>query len=145
MQFVTGGAFNGKSSWVRAYNQINGDNSRWFSAYLQDILPVSLDHLDKKMVILEGIEQWVKGLLIEVEAEKVRGKWQGLLENWQMWERAEQGRTVILIGSDITKGIVPAEAENRVWRDVTGKVFQDSASFCERADLIWYGLNKRLK
>ena len=145
MQFVTGGAFNGKSSWVRAYNQINGDNSRWFSAYREDILPASLDHLDKKMVILEGIEQWVKGLLTELEAEKVRGQWHALLENWQMWERAEQGRTVILIGSDITKGIVPAEAENRVWRDVTGKVFQDSASFCERADLIWYGLNKRLK
>ena len=33
MQFVTGGAFNGKSSWVRAYNQINEDNSSWISAY----------------------------------------------------------------------------------------------------------------
>ena len=32
-----------------------------------------------------------------------------LLEKWQMWERAKQGRKVILIGSDITKGIVPIE------------------------------------
>ena len=48
MQFVTGGAFNGKSSWVRAYNQINEDNSSWFSAYRQDILPVSLDHFEER-------------------------------------------------------------------------------------------------
>ena len=56
-----------------------------------------------------------------------------------------QGRMVILIGSDITKGIVPIEAENRVWRDVTGRVYQDTVSICNRVDLIWYGINKRLK
>ena len=52
---------------------------------------------------------------------------------------------VILIGTDITKGIVPIEAENRVWRDVTGRVYQDTVSICNRVDLIWYGINKRLK
>ena len=40
MQFVTGGAFNGKSSWVRAYNQINGGNSSWISAYHEYLLPI---------------------------------------------------------------------------------------------------------
>ena len=83
--------------------------------------------------------------MTELDAEGVLGKWHALLEKWLMWERAEQGRMVILIGSDITKGIVPSEAENRVWRDVTGRVFQDTASICERVDLIWYGINKRLK
>lgn len=145
MQFVTGGAFNGKSSWVRAYNQINEDNSSWLSAYSQDILPVSLDHFEKRMVVIEGIEQWVKEWLTELDPEAVLGKWHALLEKWCMWERAEQGRWVILIGSDITKGIVPSEAENRVWRDVTGRIFQDTASICSRVDLIWYGINKRLK
>ena len=109
------------------------------------LLPLSLDHLDENVVVIEGIEQWIKELLTEFEAEAVRGKWQALLEKWQIWERAEQGRMVILIGSDITKGIVPIEAENRVWRDVTGRIFQDTVSICDRVDLIWYGINKRLK
>jgi adenosylcobinamide kinase / adenosylcobinamide-phosphate guanylyltransferase len=145
MQFVTGGAFNGKSSWVRAYNQMNGGSTSWISAYHQSLLPLSLDHLDENVVVIEGIEQWIKELLIEFEAEAVRGKWQAILEKCQIWESADQGRMVILIGSDITKGIVPIEAENRVWRDVTGRVYQDTVSICNRVDLIWYGINKRLK
>ena len=145
MQFVTGGAFNGKSNWVKAYNGINGGSASWISAYRKETLPLSLDSVDKNVVVIEGIEQWIKESLADFEAEVVRGKWQALLEKWQVWERAKQGRVVILIGSDLTKGIVPIEAENRMWRDVTGRVFQDMVSVCDRVDLIWYGLNKRLK
>ena len=116
-----------------------------FLPITRSLLPLSLDHLDENVVVIEGIEQWIKELLIEFEAEAVRGKWQALLEKWQIWESTDQGRMVILIGSDITKGIVPIEAENRVWRDVTGRVFQDTVSICNRVDLIWYGINKRLK
>ena len=124
---------------------MNGGSTSWISAYHQSLLPLSLDHLDENVVVIEGIEQWIKELLIEFEAEAVRGKWQALLEKWQIWESTDQGRMVILIGSDITKGIVPIEAENRVWRDVTGRVYQDTVSICNRVDLIWYGINKRLK
>ena len=81
MQFVTGGAFNGKSSWVRAYNRINGGSTSWISAYRKDPLPLSLDHLDENVVVIEGIEQWIKELLTEFEAEAVRGKWQALWKN----------------------------------------------------------------
>jgi adenosylcobinamide kinase/adenosylcobinamide-phosphate guanylyltransferase len=145
MQFVTGGAFNGKSNWVRAYNQISEGSTSWVSAYRKETLPLSLDYLDDNVVVIEGIEQWIKELLAESEAEAVRGKWQALLGKWQIWENAKQGRMVILIGSDLTKGIVPIEAENRVWRDVTGRIFQDTVSICDRVELIWYGINKRLK
>ena len=70
MQFVTGGAFNGKSSWVRAYNQMNGGSTSWISAYHQSLLPLSLDHLDENVVVIEGIEQWIKELLNEFEADR---------------------------------------------------------------------------
>ena len=145
MQFVTGGAFNGKSSWVRAYHQINRESASWISAYRKAPLPLSLDHVDENVVVIEGIEQWVKELLTEFEAEVVQEKWQALMEKWQDWERAKLGRLVILIGSDLTKGIVPIEAEHRVWRDVTGRIFQYTVSVCEYVELIWYGINKRLK
>lgn len=145
MHFVTGGAFNGKSSWVKAYNKISEEDRGWFSAYHEDALPESLDLLHDRIIVLEGIEQWVKGLLTELNASEVQQKWQLLLGQWLVWEGSLQGRRIILIGSDITKGIVPNEAGDRMWRDVTGRVFQETVSVCERVDLIWYGINKRLK
>lgn len=145
MHFVTGGTFNGKSGWVKAYNGISEENSLWLSAYRDDVLPECLDPLYDGIIVLEGIEQWVKELLAGPNAGEVRQKWQLLLEKWLMWESSQQDRKLILIGSDITKGIVPAEAGERVWRDMTGRVFQDITLICERVDLIWYGVNKRLK
>jgi adenosylcobinamide kinase / adenosylcobinamide-phosphate guanylyltransferase len=145
VHFVTGGAFNGKSSWVKAYNGISEANSTWLSAYHEDVLPDSLDLLHDRIVVLEGIEQWIKELLTEFNASEVQQKWQLLLEKWLMWEKSHRGRKIILIGSDITKGIVPNEAGDRMWRDVTGRIFQEAVSACERVDLIWYGVNQRLK
>ena len=89
MQFVTGGAFNGKSSWVRAYTQMNGGSTSWISAYHQSLLPLSLDHLDENVVVIEGIEQWIKELLIEFEAEAV-------LENGKrFWKNGRFGKAEI--------------------------------------------------
>lgn len=145
MHFVTGGAFNGKSKWVKAYNQINDENSHWITAYRQEDLSDSLDSFCKDIIILEGIEQWVKALLNHHDERAVQEKWRRLLQQWQLWENGKPGRVVILIGSDLTKGIVPASLEERIWRDVTGRVFQDTAAASERVDLIWYGINQKLK
>lgn len=145
MHFVTGGAFNGKSKWVKAYNGINEENSLWITAYRQEDLPDSLESSNKGMVVLEGLELWVKELLNDHDERSVREKWRVLLEKWQLWEKNQPGRKVILIGADITKGIVPATLEERMWRDVTGRIFQDSAAASERVDLIWYGINQKLK
>jgi adenosylcobinamide kinase/adenosylcobinamide-phosphate guanylyltransferase len=145
MHFVTGGAFNGKSNWVRTYNPVITRDAYWFSAYFKDELPEHVDQFREDCIILEGIEQWIKELLQEVDAAKARQKWRLLLEQWQKWETNDKGRTVILIASDITKGIVPTKAEDREWRDVTGRVFQDTVAICDRVDLIWYGINTRIK
>ena len=144
MQFVTGGAFNGKSSWVRAYNQINGGSKLDF-CLSPSSFTIEFRSFGRECVVIEGIEQWIKELLTEFDAEAVRENGKHFWKNGRFGKAADQGRMVILIGSDITKGIVPIEAENRVWRDVTGRVFQDTVSICNRVDLIWYGINKRLK
>lgn len=145
MHFVTGGAFNGKSNWVRTYNPVIKRDAYWFSAYFKDELPEHVDQFREDCIILEGIEQWIKELLQEVDAVEARQKWRLLLKQWQKWEKNDKGRTVILIASDITKGIVPTKAKDREWRDVTGRVFQDTAAICDRVDLIWYGINTRIK
>ncbi|WP_428910547.1 bifunctional adenosylcobinamide kinase/adenosylcobinamide-phosphate guanylyltransferase [Niallia sp. Krafla_26] len=142
MHFVTGGAFNGKSKWVKANNL---EVCCWISAYHGESLPTYLDQVKESTIVLEGIEQWVKQWLEELNEDDVRKKWQSLLQQLRSWENRDKCRKVILIGTDLTKGIVPLHRSDREWRDVCGRVFQDTALSCERVDLIWYGLNKRLK
>lgn len=144
MQFVTGGAFNGKSKWVKAYNGINGENCHWFSAYRHQEIP-SLEPLSRNMVVIEGVEQWIKDSLTKYDPDMVRQQWQELLDEWQQWEKKRFNRKVIIIGSDITKGIVPIREEDRIWRDVTGRALQDTAEISESVHLVWYGIGQKLK
>ena len=113
--------------------------SRWF------LFPKELEKVESPFVVLEGIELWVKELLKNLDSKGVREYWRMLLQNWLIWENGRPERKVILIGSDITKGIVPVEVSDRVWRDVTGRVFQDTVSASEQVDLIWYGIQQQLK
>ncbi|WP_449619627.1 bifunctional adenosylcobinamide kinase/adenosylcobinamide-phosphate guanylyltransferase [Robertmurraya sp. Marseille-Q9965] len=132
MHFVTGGAYNGKRQWVRE----RYPEAKWISAYNgSSILP----ELDGPIVILEGLEQWVK------VSSYTREEWKRQLEKWLAWEGGDPSRQVVLIGTDISKGIVPMEKENRQWRDLTGWLYQDVVAISKQVDLIWYGFNQTIK
>jgi adenosyl cobinamide kinase/adenosyl cobinamide phosphate guanylyltransferase len=139
MHFVAGGAFNGKAEWVRTFYRLDeGRSFRWFSAYRGDALP---NHPPESgIVVLEGIEQWI----LQLGAAFDRNTGRRWLAAWLDWELSGQ-RKIVLIGTDISKGIVPMEREARKWRDVTGWFYQDAAKCCDRFDLIWYGVAKRVK
>lgn len=135
MHFVTGGAFNGKRNWVkRQYPK-----AVWISAYCNDSLIHDLNHYDSPVIVLEGLETWVKDLSTDREG------WRENVTFWLKWEQEVPGRKVVIIGSDITKGIVPMEKENRHWRDLTGWVYQDVAAVSKQVDVIWYGLPQTIK
>ncbi|WP_042463897.1 bifunctional adenosylcobinamide kinase/adenosylcobinamide-phosphate guanylyltransferase [Neobacillus dielmonensis] len=142
MHFITGGAFNGKRSWVK--NNFNIMNSNWLSAYEGHPLPVELDDITADLIVLEGIEIWIKGLTEEHDAAQCRVIWNRCLTHWERWEKTKNHQ-LILIGTDMTKGIVPIEKENRIWRDVTGWAFQDLAAKADKVDVIWYGINQTIK
>ncbi len=135
MHFVTGGAFNGKRKWVIT----RYPDGKWVSAYKGEALVEDLNALHAATVVLEGLEAWVKELSFS------REKWRSIISGWRKWEQQAPARQVIVIGTDISKGIVPIEKENRSWRDQTGWVYQDMVVACERVDMIWYGINQRIK
>ncbi|MBU5342366.1 bifunctional adenosylcobinamide kinase/adenosylcobinamide-phosphate guanylyltransferase [Caldifermentibacillus hisashii] len=141
MHFVMGGAFNGKSNWVRKTYPINDQNSIWVSGYAGEQIPDSLPPATEYWIV-SGIEQYVKDWLIACDEKAVREKWLGKLTEWSC---LDGDQTMILIGSDISKGIVPASHEERLWRDVAGRIFQDTAKICDRVDVIWYGINIQIK
>ena len=142
MHFVTGGAYNGKAKWVKKHYTLDDNHVQWISAYRDEPLPL---HFHEDTVVLQGIEAWIKRDAANQEAAAIRMKWQEIISKWRIWEEAKNDRRLILIGADITKGIVPIEIENRIWRDATGWVFQDIVAASSRVDIIWYGVSQQLK
>ncbi|PLR77317.1 hypothetical protein CU633_11135 [Bacillus sp. V3-13] len=142
MHFVTGGAFNGKSAWVKKFYSLNESEHLWVSAYKGNSLP---DLLFGRTIVLEGIEEWIKTSHVNSSVDVSREEWRRLLQNWREWEAGHPARTFVVIGADITKGVVPADPGARQWRDLTGWVYQDIAKCSSRVDLIWYGISNQLK
>lgn len=146
MHFITGGAFNGKAKWVRNFYKIKERHDViWISAYKHQALPMMLHDFGKDLVVLEGAEQWVREISVRSDLKGFREEWKNVLRNWHLWETESPERTLVIIGADITKGIVPVKKEHRNWRDCTGWAFQDIVGLADRVDLIWYGIGQRLK
>lgn len=135
MHFVTGGAFNGKRRWVRKMYP----DAKWISAHEGESLLEALDFINSSIVVLEGLETWIKDYSLS------REEWKKIILDWEKWEQEKFGRQLVLIGTDIGKGIVPLEKENRNWRDLTGWLYQDIAAVSEKVDVIWYGINQTIK
>ncbi|WNS75916.1 bifunctional adenosylcobinamide kinase/adenosylcobinamide-phosphate guanylyltransferase [Bacillus sp. DTU_2020_1000418_1_SI_GHA_SEK_038] len=143
MHFVTGGAFNGKSKWITEYYHLKDTPHLWISCHKHEHAPLRFD--DHLIIILEGIELMLKDLSAQSEISEARKRWQRQLSRWMNWENENPRRKIILIGTDMNKGIVPMLAEDRKWRDLTGWAYQDAVRAACRADLIWYGISQRLK
>ncbi|MBS4178022.1 bifunctional adenosylcobinamide kinase/adenosylcobinamide-phosphate guanylyltransferase [Lederbergia citrea] len=147
MHFITGGAFNGKAKWVRKFYSLDDhDSFLWLSAYQSDIDENFLFISQQHLLVVEGVEQWIKSIAREEsDSDAIRTRWRHTISRFREWEASKSGRTVILIGTDITKGIVPMDPFDRLWRDVTGWAYQDTVVVSDRVDLIFYGLANRLK
>lgn len=146
MHFVTGGAYNGKSKWVKEYYELEGTPHLWMSSYQEAAIVENPTDVNKEaIIVIEAAEVLLKHWLNQLDKEKIRNKWRMVLQAWLEWEKVEESRKVIIIGTDMTKGIVPISSEDRIWRDVTGWAYQDTVKKAERVDLIWYGINQQLK
>lgn len=141
LHVVLGGAYNGKANWVRRVYNID-KAVEWISAYENDDFPEEILS-SSSFLVIEGIEKWLYTKVTMDEWDRNDGI--EIIANWQAWVDQKQGRQLIIIGIDISKGIVPVEAKQRKWRDMTGWFYQDLVSSCERFDLIWYGINQQLK
>ena len=142
MHFITGGAYNGKTKWVKRFYGLES-GCLWLSGFHNE-QPYLVD-FQGDFAVLQGMDAWIQQDAEKMEAESIRKKWKEIMNSWQLWEKEKQERNCIVIGSDITKGIVPVEANNRRWRDACGWVYQDLVAVSKRVDIVWYGINQQLK
>lgn len=142
MHFVTGGAFNGKGKWVK---QHYSKSTTWLSAYHDADWLNPTDEL-QKVVVLEGLEHWVKKEIDpNVQADILLDSVMGKVNPWLEWENKDRDYQLILIGTDISKGIVPINKYDRLQRDIVGWLYQRLVKRADRVDLIWYGIAETLK
>ena len=59
--------------------------------------------------------------------------------------KAIEGKDVIFILTDIGRGIVPMDAEQRALRDACGRLYQQLIAQADEVTRIWYGLAQTLK
>lgn len=147
MHFVTGGHFNGKSQWVRNYYKIKDRSDyTWISAYHNESFEKWDQNQNVCLIVLEGIEIYLKKMLDkDLEMQQIVDQTKRLIDDAFVWEQGNKNRNLVWIGTDISKGIVPIEKKDRLWRDITGWVYQDIVSKSEKVDIIWYGISRKLK
>lgn len=148
MHFVVGGAFNGKAKWVKQQYERQRNECDWRSAYHSSFTKERFEDVASfsRCTVLEGMEQYIRAHLSQSESlDTIRAHFQQQLQIWLAWEKAEKGRILVIIGNDLSKGVVPIERKDRNWRDLTGWCYQDMTAEANRVDWIWYGIGKRLK
>src|SRR5699024_1716050 len=122
MHFVTGGAYNGKTAWVEKHYASNDANDMcWIDASDKTTKWPNMKEITSSVFILKNLEQWIWIWLSELpDIESVRSYGYEKILELIAWEKHLQTRQVIIIGTDMSKGIVPMNAVLRDWRDITG-------------------------
>ncbi|MFF2753384.1 bifunctional adenosylcobinamide kinase/adenosylcobinamide-phosphate guanylyltransferase [Psychrobacillus sp. NPDC058041] len=124
MHVIFGGAFNGKRAYVDRL--VQGQSVQWVDA--GEDVPVLLPATE--VIVVFGVEN-----LLEPKLNKLLGQ----LEQWD--DQAE----VIVIATEIGRGIVPMEASLRRLRDEVGRFYQQLFSKAESVTRIWYGISQTIK
>lgn len=130
MHIVIGGAANGKRAYVK---ERTGETAHW----LGDGSPLDLHDLDDipadVPLVIVHIEQWL--------AERLENE-QAAIEEFLKAVRTEN---TTLILTDIGRGIVPINAEERALRDACGRLNQHLVKQADTVTRIWYGIPQQLK
>ncbi|MFD2923724.1 bifunctional adenosylcobinamide kinase/adenosylcobinamide-phosphate guanylyltransferase [Halobacillus naozhouensis] len=134
MDFVTGGVYNGKLDWV-------------LENYDSDYAILKENHrpetVDTPLMIVDKLEDRIYNFLRDQE-EGV-DKWQEYYHSLIKWEQTSTSRKLVIIGTDITGGIVPIDQQNRLWRDKIGFIYQQLTKDAQRVFRVWFGIPQQLK
>lgn len=128
MHIVFGGKYNGKKKYtIKEYAP---------TVFLHQSLH-TVDCL-QETICISGFPNIVKEHLTLDEVAAAKAIYSEIL-------RLAEKNVVICVCDDITRGIVPLEAEQRKIRDTLGRLYQMLFSQAESVTQIWFGLEERIK
>jgi adenosylcobinamide kinase/adenosylcobinamide-phosphate guanylyltransferase len=124
---ILGGAFNGKRAYVEKMLHVGGKHQvEWIDAAseTQVLSP------NTEVIVVYGVEHI---------AEPNLGI---LLLQLEQWDEVVE---VIVIATEIGRGIVPMEASMRKLRDDVGRFYQQLFTKADSVTRIWYGISQTIK
>lgn len=124
MHVIFGGAFNGKRAYVE--QRIQGRNVQWLDVEVD--AHVLLPNIE--VIIVFGVEN-----LLESKSKE-------LLEKMEKWDEQAE---VLVIATEIGRGIVPMDASMRKLRDDVGRFYQQLFTKADSVTRIWYGISQTIK
>ncbi|TDL32972.1 hypothetical protein E2R51_09940 [Jeotgalibacillus sp. S-D1] len=144
MHFIIGGAYNGKRKWVDELleqDDISDDKIIVLSGRASEKELASYH-----VVVWSRTESWIEaGMKGTANKEAIVEHWKNEVTRLLEWEQGEEGRKLLIIGTDQSKGVVPMDKTARAARDVTGWCYQYTALKAERVTRVWYGIAEELK
>lgn len=130
MHLFIGGAHNGKREYVRA--MLAGEETEWIEAGDLSRLPQP----PSGRIVLAGLEAYISANHHDEAA--------AMEDVFGFIEAADRDLLVVIV-TDIGRGIVPADPHSRWLRDTCGRLNQRLFREAGRVTRIWYGLAKELK
>ena len=124
MILIIGGAYQGKLDYAKAA----------FSISEEDVFSCTGDTIDFSKRCVNRIEEFTYGCVRK-----------GVEPKTFFQSRRELWRDSILICQDIFCGVVPMDADQREWRQATGRLCQYLAGEASQVSRIFCGLEQRLK
>ena len=135
MRVVIGGAHNGKRKYVEdQLVNMPPEKCHFFNGEL----PKNGSFMKDDVIIIRHFERIVEKCL---DLDEVQ-----IAENiFQEIQLLDLHGNVICICTDIGRGIVPIQKENRKIRDTCGRLYQKLFAHSESVVRVWYGIPKQLK
>ena len=132
MHIFIGGAYNGKHEYVRNWlKEQDLFDVEWYIGQLPQ-------NSTSGTIVVSGLERVIKPLL-EQDERKLATQ---ITEQLQSLDKKYR---VIVIATEMGRGIVPIDQQDRQLRDTCGRLYQQLFSVSEHVTRIWYGLAEKIK
>lgn len=132
MHIYIGGAYNGKRKYVKQYYQ------SYRQYVFEGEIPESSAFTTQDVVIVGRFEQLVQQLTHLTEDEVV----EQLMEKLGQLDKVA---TLVCVCTDMGRGIVPLDKEQRFLRDTCGRLYQAMFAYSHQVTRIWYGIPQVIK
>lgn len=134
MQVIIGGAYNGKRKFVTDYlDQLNIQNRYFFEG------EIPTPNYSKEDYLVIGNFETIILQSIHLDEDELAAK---IFDQLAVLNKQTN---VICICTDIGRGIVPLEKENRKLRDTCGRLYQKLFAESDQVIRIWYGISQIIK
>ena len=132
MHIFIGGSHNGKHEYVKKWLvEQEYDDVEWFIGQLPQN-PTS------KTIVVSGLENVIKQRLEKDEITLAT-------EITEQLKTIDEKHQVIVIATEMGRGIVPIDPKDRQLRDTCGRLYQQLFEASVHVTKIWYGIAERLK